>query len=81
MYDRTFLVVSLPCFTTNFTTNSPQQRAVFCSVLPQSIISEHFTITPKKPCNRTFGGQNKEKQNNDKNIIRMPRQHMPQHNG
>ena len=37
------LVVSLPRFTTNFTTNSYYQLAGFCSDLPQPVISEQTT--------------------------------------
>jgi len=42
--------------------------------LPQSVILEHFTITPETLAKQGIPGQNKEKQNNDKSIIYLPRQ-------
>ena len=42
--------------------------------MPQSVISEHFTITPEPLAKQGIPGQIKEKQNNDKNIIHLPRQ-------
>ena len=39
----------------------------------QSVVSEHFTITPENLAKQGISGQNKEKQNNDKNIIHLPR--------
>jgi len=42
--------------------------------LPQSVISEHITITPEILAKQGVLGQNKEKQNYDKNIICLPRQ-------
>jgi len=42
--------------------------------LPQSVISEHITITPETLAKQGIPGQNKEKQNNDKNTICLPRQ-------
>ena len=42
--------------------------------MPQSVISEHITITPETLAKQGIPGQNKEKQNNDKNIIHLPRQ-------
>ena len=41
--------------------------------MPQSVISEHFTITPETLAKQGISWQNKEKQNNDKNIIHLPR--------
>jgi len=43
--------------------------------LPQSVISEHITITPETLAKQGIPGQNKEKQNNDKNTICLPRQY------
>ena len=60
-------------FTTDFTTNRQYQLAQFCSNLPQSVISEHFTITPETLAKQGISGQNKEKQNYDKSIIHLPR--------
>jgi len=45
--------------------------------LPQSVISEHITITPETLAKQGIPGQNKEKQNNDKNTIYLPRQDLP----
>jgi len=42
--------------------------------LPQSAFSEHIIITPETLAKQGIPGQNKEKQNNDKNIICLPRQ-------
>jgi len=42
--------------------------------LPQSVNSEHITITPGTLAKQGIPGQNKEKQNNDKNTICVPRQ-------
>ena len=42
--------------------------------MPQSVISEHITITPETLAKQAIPGQNKEKQNNDKSIIYLPRQ-------
>jgi len=42
--------------------------------LPQSVISEHITITPETLAKQGIPGENKEKQNNDKNTICLPRQ-------
>jgi len=42
--------------------------------LPQSVISEHFTITPENLAKQGIPGKNKEKQNYDKNTIYLPRQ-------
>ena len=42
--------------------------------MPQSVISEHITITPETLAKQAIPGQNKEKQNNDKNTICLPRQ-------
>ena len=44
--------------------------------MPQSVISEHFTITPKTLAKQAIPGQIKEKQNYDKSIIHLPRQHL-----
>ena len=52
-------------FTTNFTTNRQYQLAQSCSDLPQSVIPEHITITPKPLAKQGIWGQNKEKQNYD----------------
>jgi hypothetical protein len=43
--------------------------------LPQSAFSEHIIITPETLAKQGIPGQNKEKQNNDKNIICLPRQY------
>jgi len=45
--------------------------------LPQSAFSEHIIITPETLAKQGIPGQNKEKQNNDKNIICLPRQDLP----
>ena len=42
--------------------------------MPQSVISEHFTITPESLTKQGVSGQNKEKQNYDKSIFHLPRQ-------
>lgn len=42
--------------------------------MPQSVISEHITITSETLAKQGILGQNKEKQNNDKNTICLPRQ-------
>ena len=42
--------------------------------MPQSVISEHFTITPETLAKQGVSGQIKEKQNYDKSTFRMPRQ-------
>jgi len=42
--------------------------------LPQSVISEHITITPETYAKQGIPGQNKEKQNYDKSTIHLPRQ-------
>jgi len=44
--------------------------------LPQSVISEHLTITPETLAKQGIPGQNKEKQNNDKNTFHLPRQYL-----
>ena len=44
--------------------------------MPQSAISEHITITPKTLAKQGISGQNKEKQNYDKNTICLPRQYL-----
>ena len=41
--------------------------------MPQSVISEHFTITLESLAKQGIPGQNKEKQNNDKNTFHLPR--------
>nr|DAT49680.1 MAG TPA: hypothetical protein [Caudoviricetes sp.] len=41
--------------------------------MPQSVNSEHITITPGTLAKQGIPGQNKEKQNNDKNTICVPR--------
>ncbi|HCW28125.1 MAG TPA: hypothetical protein DGF66_09885 [Lachnoclostridium sp.] len=41
--------------------------------MPQSAFSEHIIITPETLAKQGIPGQNKEKQNNDKNIICLPR--------
>lgn len=40
--------------------------------MPQSVISEHITITLEPLAKQGIPGQNKEKQNNDKNTICLP---------
>ena len=42
--------------------------------MPQSVISEHFTITLETLAKQGVSGQIKEKQNYDKSTFRMPRQ-------
>ena len=41
--------------------------------MPQSVILEHITITPEPLAKQGVSGQIKEKQNNDKNTIYLPR--------
>ena len=41
--------------------------------MPQSVISEHFTITPETLAKQGIPGQNKEKQNYDKSTFHLPR--------
>ena len=41
--------------------------------MPQSVISEHITITPATLGKQGIPGQIKEKQNNDKSTIHLPR--------
>lgn len=41
--------------------------------MPQSVISEQATQIPETLTKQGILGQNKEKQNNDKSTIRMPR--------
>jgi hypothetical protein len=45
--------------------------------LPQSVIPEHITITPESLAKQGIPGQNKEKQDNDKNTLHLPRQDLP----
>ena len=61
-------------FTTNFTTDRQYQLAQSCSDLPQSVISEQTTRIPENLAKQGIPGQNKEKQNNDKNTFHLPRQ-------
>jgi hypothetical protein len=42
--------------------------------LPQSVISEQTTRIPENLAKQGIPGQNKEKQNNDKNTFHLPRQ-------
>jgi hypothetical protein len=42
--------------------------------LPQSVISEQTTRSPETLAKQGIPGQNKEKQNNDKSTICLPRQ-------
>ena len=42
--------------------------------MPQSVISEHITITPETLTKRGIPGQIKEKQNYDKSTFYLPRQ-------
>ena len=42
--------------------------------LPYSAFYEHFTIFSESLANQGISGQIKEKQNNDKSIIHLPRQ-------
>ena len=51
--------------------------------MPQSVISEHVTITPENLAKHGISGQNKEKQNYDKNTrnacgdsFHLPRQYL-----
>jgi len=41
--------------------------------LPQSVISEHITITPETLAKQGIPGQNKENQNYDKSTLHLPR--------
>ena len=41
--------------------------------MPQSVISEHFTITPETLAKQGIPGQFKEKCNNDKSTFHLPR--------
>jgi hypothetical protein len=43
--------------------------------LPQSVISEHITITQETLAKQGIPGQNKEKQNNDKSAFHLPWQY------
>nr|DAV99709.1 MAG TPA: hypothetical protein [Bacteriophage sp.] len=45
--------------------------------MPQSAFSEHIIITPETLAKQGILGQNKEKQNNDKNTICLPRHYLP----
>lgn len=56
-------------FTTNFTTNSPQQLAPSCLILPKHT----FHKSPKFLAKQGITGQIKEKRNNDKNTFHLPR--------
>ena len=49
--------------------------------MPQSVISEHITITSETLAKQGISGQNKEKQNYDKNTFHLPRQYLPFHHG
>lgn len=60
-------------FTTNFTTNSPQQLAPSCRILPRCQLNHTFHKLPKFLVKQGISGQNKEKQNYDKSIIHLPR--------
>jgi len=44
--------------------------------LPQSVISEHITITQETLAKQGIPGQNKEKQNNDKSAFHLPWQYV-----
>lgn len=67
------LVVSLPRFTTNFTTNSPQQLAPSCRILPRCQLNHTFHKLPKFLVKQGIPRQIKEKQNNDKSAFYLPR--------
>ena len=60
-------------FTTNFTTNSPQQLAPSCRILPRCQLNHTFHKSPKSLAKQGIPGQNKEKQNNDKSAFYLPR--------
>ena len=60
-------------FTTIFTTNSPQQLASSCSILPRCHLNHTFHKSPKSLANKGIPGQIKEKQNYDKSTICLPR--------
>lgn len=64
-------------FTTNFTTNSPQQLAPSCPILPRCQLKHTFYKFSESLANKGIPGQNKEKQNYDKSIIHLPRQDFP----
>ena len=66
-------------FTTNFTTNSPQQLAQSCPILPRCQSKHTFYKSPKFLAKQGIPGQNKEKQNYDKSAFHLPRQHLPFH--
>lgn len=63
-------------FTTNFTTNSPQQLAPSCPILPRVQQKCTFYKSLETLAKQGIPGQNKEKQNNDKNTFHLPRQYM-----
>ena len=63
-------------FTTNFTTNSPQQLAPSCPILPRVQQKYTFYKSLETLAKQGIPGQNKEKQNNDKNTFHLPRQYM-----
>ena len=51
-----FLVVSIPHFTTNFTTTSPQQLAQSCPILPRCQPKYTFHNNPEIPCKQGLSG-------------------------
>lgn len=60
-------------FTTNFTTNSPQQLAPSCRILPRCQLNHTFHKLPKFLVKQGIPRQIKEKQNNDKSAFYLPR--------
>ena len=64
-------------FTTNFTTNSPQQLAPSCRILPRCQLNHTFHKLPKFLVKQGIPRQIKEKQNNDKSAFYLPRQDLP----
>lgn len=63
----------LSMFTTNFTTNSPQQLAPSCPILPRVQQKYTFYKSLETLAKQGLPGKNKEKQNNDKNTLCLPR--------
>ena len=61
--------------------NSPQQLAPSCTILPRCHLNHTFYKFPKSLAKQGIPGQNKEKQNYDKSAFHLPRQYLPQHNG
>ena len=62
--------------TTNLTTKSVLQKAVFCTVLHPTTNGRAFLHIPEPLVKRGFLGQIKEEDSSDKSTIRLPRQYM-----